>query len=199
MMIPFTQTEIPLLHRWLSIDHVPGIYVGGTSAKDSRVIKQNGYGPDGAQFMYFTNESHLKWRGKSIAKSHGVACITFCGPAGVCSFKFSIPSLDPSDEMNLRVRFHWFASKKLPRLLVWYVVGNWVVQWTNDIAIWENKVFLSKPCLVAGDGPMFKVRRWWRQFYPKGEDRKVLIQHGKEEREPRKEVEPEVNKDGIAW
>ena len=129
MMIPFTQTEIPLLHRWLSIDHVPGIYVGGTSAKDSRVIKQNGYGPDGAQFMYFTNESHLKWRGKSIAKSHGVACITFCGPAGVCIFKFSIPSLDPTayiylfhthlprDEMNLRVRFHWFASKKLPRLM----------------------------------------------------------------------------------
>ena len=68
--------------------------------------------------------------------------------------------------MNLRVRFHWYAHHKLPRLLVWYVVGNWISQWTNDIMIWENKILLQKPCLVKGDGPIFKVRRWWRQFYP---------------------------------
>lgn len=66
-------------------------------------------------------------------------------PAGICIFRFTIPAMDPDaeiilfhthlplDEMNLRVRFHWYASKRLPRLLVWYVVGNWIAQWTNDI------------------------------------------------------------------
>merc|ERR1719297_748312 len=85
--------------------------------------------------------------------------------------------------MKLRTRFHWYASNKIPRLLVWYVVGNWISQWTNDIAIWENKILQSKPCLVRGDGPIFKVRRWWRQFYPTegDKDQNKKIQIGKNE------------------
>lgn len=41
-------------------------------------------------------------------------------------------------------------------------------QWREDIAIWENKVYLRKPILVKGDGPMMKTRRWFSQFYNEG-------------------------------
>jgi cholesterol 7-dehydrogenase len=56
----------------------------------------------------------------------------------------------------------------MPRWLVYYVVGNWISQWRNDLDIWENKVHLRKPLLVKGDGPIHKARRWFRQFYPEG-------------------------------
>jgi len=185
MMFPFTQMHIPLIDRWLSIHHEPSTHIGGGGAKnkDSIAIEENKYGPNNKHFLYFINRSHLKWNGKTLPNTDGNASITFCGPAGVCIFKFVIPAYDPTaqiilfhthlpeDKMNLRTRFHWYASNKLPRLLVWYVVGNWISQWTNDIAIWENKILQSKPCLVRGDGPIFKVRRWWRQFYPTDEDK----------------------------
>merc|ERR1712228_763167 len=102
---------------------------------------------------------------------------------------------------------HWYASNKLPRLLVWYVVGNWISQWTNDIAIWENKILLKKPCLVKGDGPIFKVRRWWSQFYPtnndkKNEDKVVIVGQKNEEKEcqvVKDENGGEILKNSIDW
>jgi len=208
MMVPFTRWQIPFVDRWLSIHHRPATHIGGGSGRDSVAIKANDYGPDQRHFLYFVNKAQLRWNGQPVPNSDGNACITFCGPAGVCIFRFSIPAIDPSaeivlfhthlplDAMNLRVRFHWYASRRLPALLVWYVVGNWIAQWTNDLDIWENKILLRKPCLVRGDGPIFKVRRWWRQFYPEpthqklsdaeraqSGHKKIVVQHEHEEEE----------------
>ena len=38
-------------------------------------------------------------------------------------------------------------------------------QFDEDIAIWENKIYLERPALSDGDGPIAEVRRWARQFY----------------------------------
>jgi 3-ketosteroid 9alpha-monooxygenase subunit A len=35
----------------------------------------------------------------------------------------------------------------------------------DDIKIWENKVFREKPLLIAEDGPIGSLRRWYKQFY----------------------------------
>ena len=35
----------------------------------------------------------------------------------------------------------------------------------DDIKIWENKVFRNKPLLIAEDGPIGSLRRWYKQFY----------------------------------
>lgn len=35
----------------------------------------------------------------------------------------------------------------------------------KDFPIWENKVYLDKPLLAGGDGPIGSYRRWCRQFY----------------------------------
>lgn len=41
--------------------------------------------------------------------------------------------------------------------------------YTNDVeqdfAIWEHKVFVPRPALAAGDGPILRYRRWAEQFY----------------------------------
>jgi len=76
----------------------------------------------------------------------------------------------PMQPLEQQVNFHWYADAKIPRWLVYYVVGNWVSQWRNDLDIWENKVHVAKPLLVKGDGPIHRVRKWFRQFYPEPTD-----------------------------
>jgi 3-ketosteroid 9alpha-monooxygenase subunit A len=40
----------------------------------------------------------------------------------------------------------------------------------DDLRIWEHKVYRDPPMLCDGDGPIGKMRRWYRQFYrPVGE------------------------------
>ena len=98
----------------------------------------------------------------------------------------------PKNPMQLGTSFSWFAEPRIPRALVSYVrvegadsephrrrmhspccgvvlcclqvVGNWVSQWANDLLVWENKMFSRRPVLVKGDGPMGRVRAWYRQF-----------------------------------
>jgi nitrite reductase/ring-hydroxylating ferredoxin subunit len=38
-------------------------------------------------------------------------------------------------------------------------------QLTDDIPIWENKIYLESPNLCDGDGPIARFRRWAQQFY----------------------------------
>ena len=35
----------------------------------------------------------------------------------------------------------------------------------QDVRIWEHKIFLPRPVLCDGDGPLMKLRRWYGQFY----------------------------------
>jgi nitrite reductase/ring-hydroxylating ferredoxin subunit len=38
-------------------------------------------------------------------------------------------------------------------------------QFTQDIPIWENKIYLTKPILTQVDGPITAYRRWYTRFY----------------------------------
>jgi 3-ketosteroid 9alpha-monooxygenase subunit A len=39
------------------------------------------------------------------------------------------------------------------------------LQFTQDVPIWENKVYRDRPPLTGVDGPIAQYRRWFRQFY----------------------------------
>ena len=46
----------------------------------------------------------------------------------------------------------------------------------QDVAIWENKIYIPDPLVCDGDGPLHKLRKWYGQFLvdradvPKGLD-----------------------------
>jgi cholesterol 7-dehydrogenase len=130
--------------------------------------------PEHSHIAYFKNKAVLHAFGRTLERTRASAMITFIGPGSVVTFRFQIPDVGeivmfqthlPINPMEQKVDFHWFADKSVPRLLVSYVVGNWVSQWANDIDIWENKVYLDKPTLAKGDGPIHRMRKWYRQFY----------------------------------
>ena len=39
------------------------------------------------------------------------------------------------------------------------------LQFTQDVPIWENKVYRERPMTTKIDGPVPQYRRWFRQFY----------------------------------
>jgi len=62
-----------------------------------------------------------------------------------------------------------------------------VEDFARDFPIWENKAYLERPLLAAGDGPIGSYRRWARQFYaataaearfePEPEPRREQVEH----------------------
>ncbi len=39
------------------------------------------------------------------------------------------------------------------------------LQFTQDVPIWENKIYRDRPPLTRVDGPVAQYRRWFRRFY----------------------------------
>ena len=151
---------------WTQV-RVPGIDIEHTA--------EWGLETDRSWAMYFTDHAVLKVFGRRIEKTRGGARIAFAGPGSVVTFRFTLPGRGeiemfqthlPIAPLEQQVDFRWFADRKLPRLLVWYVIGNWISQWARDIEIWENKIYLSSPTLCRDDGPIFRMRRWYQQFIP---------------------------------
>jgi hypothetical protein len=44
------------------------------------------------------------------------------------------------------------------------------LQFTQDVPIWENKVYRERPIITKIDGPVAQYRRWFRQFYSNGNE-----------------------------
>lgn len=154
MTIPWTQVHIP----FVEIDH--------QAAWDTD--------PEQAHVAHFDNLATVKILGKLIPRSSATARMTFIGPGGLGLLRIKVPDVGeililethtPIAPMQTRVELRWFAEPRVPRILVSYVVGNWVSQLTADIHIWERKYYNAKPMVVENDGPVHRLRQWYRQFY----------------------------------
>ena len=155
MNVPWTGIPVP----GIKIEHTPGVE----------------FPEDRPWTMDFLDEAVLKVRGRPLERTRTRARATFTGPASIVNFRFFLPDAGeidlcqthlPVGPLEQQVDFHWFADRSLPRLLVWYVVGNWIAQWRHDIEIWENKAYIEHPTLCRDDGPVVRMRRWYRQFHP---------------------------------
>lgn len=155
MTVPWTQIPLP----GFKIEHTPDWQVDD----------------DRPWSMRFLNQAVVAFRGRPIKRSRANAQVTFTGPASVVNFRITVPDVGgveivqthlPVAPFEQQVDFHWFADRGVPRLLVRYIVGNWISQWGQDIRIWENKTYLTHPTLCRDDGPVVPVRRWYRQFFP---------------------------------
>ncbi len=75
----------------------------------------------------------------------------------------------PVDEELTEVSLH-FSMKRLPDDDATESISELNdkvtnVQFTQDVPIWENKIYRERPMLTKVDGPVAQYRRWFRQFY----------------------------------
>ncbi|MFD4995873.1 aromatic ring-hydroxylating oxygenase subunit alpha [Streptomyces buecherae] len=57
-----------------------------------------------------------------------------------------------------------FVHRLAPLIARAYVWAAWR-DTSEDVPIWQNKIYLERPRLAKGDGPIMPFRRWARQFY----------------------------------
>ena len=155
MRIPWTNIKLP----WIRIRHKP------SWALDDEL----------KHISYFGDETTLEIAGRVYERTRSRALVTFLGPGSIVKFDLEIPRIGaitifqthtPVEALKQRVTFRWFAARRVPRILVSYVVGNWISQWRQDVKIWERKIYRQRPLRVRGDGPLGKMRKWYQQFYP---------------------------------
>jgi hypothetical protein len=130
------------------------------------------------EFAGFRDVAVLELLGRRLEFTRATAEVRFFGPGSVMQFGFTFPNLGDlvlfqthtptvaGDPMMHRVRFRWFADRKVPRPLVAYVVGSWMSQLEADIHIWGRKHYQGKPMLMPEERQLLEMRRWYRQFYP---------------------------------
>jgi cholesterol 7-desaturase len=132
LSFPFIPHSMP----FVTVNHIPGWKAGREEDKEKHIC-------------WFYDTADLSFFGVRQPATKADAVITFVGPGGVVFFSFDTPlgrilllqTHTPETPMRLRTSFTWYASASMPRMLVWYIVGNWIAQWQNDIFVWENKLF----------------------------------------------------------
>ena len=71
----------------------------------------------------------------------------------------------PTDPGKLAVKSLYFFSGDVPDAVAERAYENSRSGWANDIEIWSNKRYMTRPLLAAGDGPVVRFRSWFDQFY----------------------------------
>lgn len=74
----------------------------------------------------------------------------------------------PVDADHLHLRFGVMIEKReddKTRMYADAFVSNLRDGFLQDVRIWETKRYLDRPALCEGDGPIMRVRKWYRQFY----------------------------------
>ncbi len=125
--------------------------------------------------MHFDDDVVLRVLGREFAQAGARVRVSYYGPGSLLLFRFTIPGRGeiamyktflPIAPLEQQVDYRWFADRRMPRWLVWYVIGNWASQLPQDVDIWQNKTYLSRPVLCRDDGPVHQMRRWYQQFLP---------------------------------
>lgn len=120
-------------------------------------------------------ESVVKLFGRCIERSRTSTTVTLTGAGSIVNFRVELPDAGdieliltqlPVAPLCQQVNLRWFADRRVPRLLSWYIAGGIMSQLRNDVAIWEAKIFRASPTLCRDDGPVMPLRRWYSQFFP---------------------------------
>jgi 3-ketosteroid 9alpha-monooxygenase subunit A len=130
----------------------------------------------------FEVEGHLarqKVKGKAYLRGGGVdvfsSTTTYHGPGyllmrmdGALS-NYMLFAHTPVDEdhvdLRMAVTLKIVGDRERTEGYVKQYVDNLKQGFEDDIRIWEHKVYREPPALCDGDGPIGRLRRWYRQFY----------------------------------
>ncbi len=124
-------------------------------------------------------EQSLKVTAVDVAGYEIQTTTTTCGP-GIVAVEVSQNPIvmltyitqTPIDEELTEVNLH-FSMKALPDQKATESIcelNDRITneQFTQDIPIWENKIYRDHPIITKVDGPVVQYRRWFRQFYSDG-------------------------------
>jgi 3-ketosteroid 9alpha-monooxygenase subunit A len=113
----------------------------------------------------------------SRAWGFGFSTVHFSGIVDTCLVACAAPIDDEYVDLRFSFMFKKLgdpdseAGAKLNTNVGEALIADIRRQIEEDRVIWENKVYIDTPALVAEDGPFMRFRKWARQFYTDDWDR----------------------------
>lgn len=122
----------------------------------------------------FKTEARIKMKAPGNTEAFGVLCTDDFGPGfqlvrmnGVLD-TIEVNTSTPIDEDTTETSFLYTVKTDgddRKERLADKIVADLLVQFENDLPIWENKASWARPVLCDGDGPFGEYRKWSRQFF----------------------------------
>ncbi len=144
--------HFPTVHN-THVNHFKNEYKGHTA---SQITEGVAY-PQGGGKDEFTLRATYHGPGYQITRMNGV----------INSLYFQAHT--PIDFNTLHLRFgvslHGVGSGEKAKIFAKAYVDNLTKGYYEDVEIWEHKKYISRPVLCDGDGPVGRLRKWYRQFY----------------------------------
>jgi len=141
-------------------DYVHFKYVHGLETVPGGAVEYDGFVKTVTERQEFKNSKGKTYPLDFVRQSYGLG-LGALRLKGVMSF---VSSVSPVDEENVHVR--WVFT--MPASMAGFgakMIKTFVDAFAEDIPIWENKIYIEKPLLIKGDGPIIEFRHWARQFY----------------------------------
>lgn len=135
-------------------------YVHGFDAVPGGEVEYDGFVKIVTELQEFKSKSGKVHPLEFVRKSYGLG-LGALRLKGVMSF---VSSVTPVDDDNVHVRWV-FKTPKSMQEFSGKMINTFVEAIADDVPIWENKIYVEKPLLIKGDGPIIEFRHWARQFY----------------------------------
>jgi hypothetical protein len=76
-----------------------------------------------------------------------------------------LSSVTPIDREHVHVRWNFSVPVSMGEKMLDKVIEGFTSGVTQDIPIWENKIYRPRPVLTKGEAGISQHRRWSQQFY----------------------------------
>lgn len=87
------------------------------------------------------------------------------GPLEMLTYILQTPVDDEITDVQLCFSMKALEDEQLTATVAELNAKTTNLQFTQDIPIWENKIYRERPITTRADGPITQYRRWFSQFY----------------------------------
>jgi nitrite reductase/ring-hydroxylating ferredoxin subunit len=136
-------------------DYAHFIYVHGSQAMPEADVFVDGH------YKRVTSPRIQELGGEFVRESYGLGL----GVLHVGDALVFLSSTTPIDEEHVHVRWSFTAPKQAGEEMRTMMMESFLGGVAQDIPIWNNKIYVERPVLVKGDGPIGEYRKWVKQFY----------------------------------
>jgi nitrite reductase/ring-hydroxylating ferredoxin subunit len=166
--------DVPIVAEFGSPDWLPLLMIDFRIATSCQEMAENNH--DFAHFQYVHGADAIPEGDEFVdgtykrVNSPGLERETFglgLGVVRVPGVVTFLSSATPVDADNVHVRWIFTSPVAEGEEMLRMVSEKFGTGVTQDIPIWENKIYRDRPLLCDGDGPIAQYRRWCQQFYPK--------------------------------
>ncbi len=112
------------------------------------------------------SEAGIEIRTRTTVAGPGVAAIEVAeGPLDMLTYITQTPVDDEITEVTIHFSMRALDDEQATATVAGLHSKITNLQFTQDVPIWENKIYRERPVVTKTDGPITQYRRWFRQFY----------------------------------